>query len=118
MIKTYEEALQKLNDIRDYLKIARADECVEELDSVAKYFINERKQPTLEEVKKEWEERGFIVNNNEFYIFLHHEQYGISMFINKKEKKYHVYSGYISLKLNELLTKTFRALDARGKYGN
>ena len=59
MIKTYEEALQKLNDIRDYLKIARADECVEELDSVAKYFINERNQPTLEELIKEWEDDGF-----------------------------------------------------------
>lgn len=80
-----------------------------ELD-VLQELVDQTKTPTLEEVKKEWEERGFIVNNNEFYIFLHHEQYGISLFINKKEKNYHIYYGYISLELNELLTKTFRAL--------
>ena len=41
MIKTYEEALKTLNDIRDYLHIARADDCVEQLDKVAKYLIEE-----------------------------------------------------------------------------
>jgi hypothetical protein len=70
-----------------------------------------RNQSTLSECIKEWEDRGFIVNNNELYIFLHHEQYGISMFINKKEIKYHVYHGYISLELNELLNKTLKALE-------
>jgi hypothetical protein len=73
-------------------------------------------QPTLSECIKEWEDRGFIVNNNELYIFLYHEQYGISMFINKKEIKYHVYHGYISLELNELLNKTLKALEAEKKY--
>jgi hypothetical protein len=72
-----------------------------------------RKQPTLSQCIKEWEEREFIVNNNELYIFLHHEQYGISMFINKKEIKYHVYHGYISLELNELLNKTLKALEVK-----
>ena len=69
-------------------------------------------QPSkLEQCIKEWEERGFIVENDEFYIFLNHEQYGISMVINKKERKYHIYFGYISLELNELLNKTLKAME-------
>lgn len=68
-------------------------------------------KPTLEEVLKEWEEKGYIVNNNKFSIFLHHEQHSLSLFINKEEKKYHIYYGYISLELNELLSKTLKALE-------
>ena len=113
MIKTYDEALKTLNDIRTYLAISRADDCVEELDKVAKYFINEKhkENPTLKKCIKEWEERGFIVNNNDFYIFLHHEQHCVSMVIEKKEMKYHTYYGYISLELSELLTQTLKALE-------
>jgi hypothetical protein len=44
-------------------------------------------------------------------MFLHHEQYGINMVIDKKEIKYHTYFGYISLELNELLTKILKALE-------
>lgn len=67
--------------------------------------------PTLDECIKEWEEKGFITNNNDLYIFLHHEQHHISLFINKKEINYHIYYGYISLELSELLTKTLKALE-------
>jgi len=113
MIKTYDEALKTLDDIRTYLAISRADDCVQELDKVARYFINEKhkENPTFKQCIKEWEERGFIVENDEFYIFLNHEQYGISMVINKKERKYHIYFGYISLELNELLNKTLKAME-------
>ena len=69
-----------------------------------------KKKHTLEECIKEWKEKGFIVNNNDLYIFLHHEQHSISLFINKREIKYHIYNGYISLELNELLSKTLKAL--------
>ena len=70
-----------------------------------------RNQPTLEECIKDWEEKGFIVDNNKFCIHLEHIQYQGDMFIHKEEKKYHVHYGYISLELNELLTKTLKALE-------
>ena len=70
-----------------------------------------RNQLTFDECIKELEDKGFIIENDEFYMFLHHEQYSINMVIDKKEIKYHTYFGYISLELNELLTKTLRALE-------
>jgi len=70
-----------------------------------------RNQPTLDDCIKKWEEKEFIVENDEFYIFLNHRQHNLSMVINKKEIKYHIYFGYISLELNELLTQTLKAIE-------
>ena len=64
MIKTYDEALKTLNDIRTYLAIGKANDCVQELDKVAKYFINEKhkENPTLSDCIKEWKKRGWTVD--------------------------------------------------------
>lgn len=70
-----------------------------------------QENPTFEQCIKEWINKGFTVGNNEDYLFLHHEQHSISMFINKKEIKYHIFYGYISLELNELLNKTLKSLE-------
>ena len=86
---------------------------IEQLEQI-KNKLEESEQQlnyTLSKCIKEWEERGFIVNNNDFYIFLHHEQHCVSMVIEKKEMKYHTYYGYISLELSELLHKTLKALE-------
>ena len=80
-----------------------------------KELIEQQSNSTLLECIKVWVDKGFIVNNNDLYIFLHHEQQGISMFINKEEIKYHTYYGYISLELNELLTKTLKALEVENE---
>lgn len=115
MIKTYDEALKTLNDVRTYLAINRADDCVQELDKVARYFINEKhkESPTLEQCIKEWENKGFIVKNDKDYIFLDYGEYGIGLFIDKREMKYHIFYGYISLELNKLLTKTLKSLEVK-----
>jgi hypothetical protein len=105
--EAYIKIQEFINDVQLGIKRSSLD-IIEPLNIIRELT---KEQTTLLECIKEWEERGFIVNNNELYIFLHHEQYGISMFINKKEINYHVYYGYISLELNELLNKTLKALD-------
>ena len=69
-------------------------------------------QPSkLEQCIKEWEDRNFIVENDKLYIFLNHMQHNLSIVIVKNEIKYHVFYGYISLELNELLTQTLKTLE-------
>lgn len=73
--------------------------------------VDQQHNFTFSECIKKLEEKGFIVNNkSEFYMFLDHEQHHISMFIHKQDIKYHIYYGYISLELNELLTQTLKVL--------
>ena len=75
--------------------------------------INQQPSLTFSECIKKWEEKGFMVENDEFYIFLNHRQHNLNIVINKKETKYHTYYGYISLELSELLTQTLKALEVR-----
>lgn len=117
MIKTYDEALKTLNDIRTYLAISRADDCVEELDKIARYFINEKhkENPTFEECIKEWEERGFEVKwNNENQLKI--SNYILGILIDKHSKDILIYdsysyatSQYLSFELHHLLSKTIKA---------
>ena len=118
MIKTYDEALKTLNDIRTYLAISRADDCVEELDKVARYFINEKhkENPTLSECIKEWGERGWTVDElKQFPIIkiwkLNKEQNvvdNIYVYPKKLNSTTDFNADYGTL---NLLTKTLKALE-------
>ena len=115
MIKTYDEALKILNDIRTYLAIGRADDCVQELDKVARYFINEKQkeQSNFEQCIKEWEERGYriskdlfidkcgMINNSKNYIYITLKESQIKCGID----------GWITLEELNLLYKTLKALE-------
>jgi hypothetical protein len=99
--------------INDYMLTSTEINKIKKQYKIIQELINQQSNPILSECIKKWEEKGFIVENDEFYMFLNHEQYGISMVINKKETKYHIYFGYISLELNELLNKTLKALEVK-----
>lgn len=119
MIKTYDEALKKLNDLRTRLFVyatdkccSKIEECVSELDVIAKFFIYEkRKKPTLKEVEKEWEELGYIWEDvNESVIKLHDYDQTITLY--PKSKQYCCKgSSLIKLNIHQLITKTFKALE-------
>jgi hypothetical protein len=120
MIKTYDEALKTLNDVRKYLDINRADDCVEELDKVARYFINEKhSQPTLLECIKKWEERGYEVWHHNKENVIEFDKYdksnGHLFFLGKIEidldDKEYWSDLYFNLEECHLLTKTLKALE-------
>ena len=66
--------------------------------------------PTLEQVKKEWEELGYEWKEDEFYITLRPSNSGCWLSITKKRKNYLMSGTHISFEIHQLLTKTFRAL--------
>lgn len=122
MIKTYDEALKTLNDIRTYLAISRADDCVEELDKVARYFINEKhkENPTFEECIKEWEDRGYIVESekitNGIYIYKNNKLKTKIVFIRKTKLKTKIKTTcrlfcIADYELLNLIHKTLKALE-------
>lgn len=85
--------LNTLNDVRQYLKIARADDCAEELDKVAEYLININLQPTEEEVLKKFEELGYeilISPTNKKHIQIAYEENDsiIEVYYNEQNKTY------------------------------
>ena len=79
-------------------------------------------EPTLEEIKKEWEELGYTWEEHEIYICISIEDPidGTlkNIYIDKKRKYYECYdeddwdsrSLQLTFKEHQLLTKTFRAL--------
>lgn len=119
MIKTYDEALKTLNDIRTYLAIGKADDCVQELDKVAKYFINEKhkENPSFSECIKEWKDRGFHVKNNDKRIIFENKKINTIIYIDKLSKNIQIcvfhynYAQTISFDLHNLIHKTLKALD-------
>ena len=112
MIKTYDEALKTLNDIRTYLVIGKANDCVQELDKVAKYFINEKhkENPTFSECIKEWETRGWKVTISKREIEIRDTKTLTYISIDKKDKAYWC-SAYLPFEEHFLLTKTLKALE-------
>lgn len=77
----------------------------------------EKRNLTLEEVKKEWEELGYKIYFNDAFvcfvnkiktisIFKVHNAYSYTCYANDATKSYE----YILLKEHQLLTKTFKAL--------
>lgn len=122
MIKNYDEALKTLNYVRNYLSISRADNCVEELDKVARYFINEKhkENPNLSECIKEWEKRGylcFLSKEPKLLDISNLEEYSVIK-IGLENKHYIkvdsvLYSSFIPITFEEhnLIHKTLKALE-------
>jgi hypothetical protein len=120
MIKTYDEALKTMSNVRKYLAINRADDCVEELDKVARYFINEKhkENPTLSECIKEWNEKGFDVDVYALEIVIYNystvdkeeDEIEISIRLDLKTISY-TNDVELSFDLHHLLSKTLKALE-------
>lgn len=98
---------------RSYLNSLNED--IEILNELVIPTVKEH-QPTLEEVKKEWEELGYVWTEGVMYIHLIRLEKDIC--ISKMDKEYECYNAddcdYQSLTLtfqeHQLLTKTFIAL--------
>lgn len=85
-------------------------------------LVDQTKTPTLEEVKKEWEELGYEWVENEIYINIIKKYEGIDfdviLSIDKRTRNYCCFeddgcdnrSLNITYREHQLLTKTFRAL--------
>lgn len=112
MIKTYDEALKTLNDIRTYLAINRADDCVEELDKVARYFINEKhkENPTFEQCIKKWEERGYIIELGITHMWISTVDNNTVTTFDLCDKCVTT-SLFIDYELSVLIAKTLKALE-------
>lgn len=122
MIKNYDEALKILSTIRTCLLIKGADDCVAELDKVAKYFINEehKENPTFDECIKEWEKRGylcFLSKEPKLLDISNLEEYSVIK-IGLENKHYIkvdsvLYSSFIPITFEEhnLIHKTLKALE-------
>lgn len=125
----YEEALNDIRYTAHHLNnhIYDCDEiCDEYCDDlltdcdILQELINQQKTPTLEEVKKEWEELGYEWSEDEKRItlkanILYTTKY-VHIMINKITRHYwkkiegdDVFLP-ISFKIHQLLTKTFKAL--------
>ena len=120
MIKSYDEALKTLSDVRNYLAINRADDCVEELDKVTRYFINEKHKdnPTLSECIKEWNNNGFTVTVSDMTITISNcdtvddirEEMEIEIHLVLKTI-YYMDDVELTFDLQNLLSKTIKAVE-------
>lgn len=78
--------------------------------------VLENKTPTLDEVKKEWKELGYVWTEGVMYIHLIRLEKDIC--ISKMDKEYECYDAddydnqslTLTFKEHQLLTKTFKAL--------
>jgi hypothetical protein len=116
MIKTYDEALKTLNDVRKYLAINRADDCVEELDKVARYFINEKhkENPSFSDCIKEWKKRGWEYCYDDYYNWhcFTNKKENDTISIDSKNNEYWTSEmTFIDIELNNLIQKTLKALE-------
>lgn len=68
------------------------------------------KTPTLEEVKKEWEEKGFNVEVTNRFIYIDRQESNNYFIFDRLELRCHSHSGWTNLELNSLITKTLQAL--------
>lgn len=82
----------------------------EDLEVLRKLVI-ETTNPTLEEVKKEWEKLGYEWEEDEFYITLKPLNSGCWLSIAKKRQNYLSSNGCISFEIHDLITKTIKALE-------
>ena len=82
-------------------------------------LVDKEKSPTLEEVKKEWEELGyewFEVENNSKEISFRSQKLNTDIYIDKVSKDVQIcvchynYAQTISFELHKLIHKTFKAL--------
>lgn len=118
-----EECLDLIDDVRctigcECIHASILNEIYEYLDEIEK-FINQQSNPTLSECIKEWEEKGFIVNNQfkdyQYYTissgYFDMEDIFIYISLNSVNEFYYSLEGHLNIELNELLAKTLKALE-------
>lgn len=127
MSNKYQNALYYLYDIfrnhkdeiseDDEIDVKKVKRCFNTLEKL----VDQTETPTLEEVKKEWEELGYKWKENEIYIHITKRDKLLcvdkDICITKQDKEYCCYDEdedysclSITSKEHNLLTKTFRAL--------
>lgn len=79
------------------------------------FAIPQTKSPTLEEVKKEWEELGYDIYQERYFIAIKSKTKKMEIIINSKNKYYFKrdddnFWETITIQEHKLLTKTFKAL--------
>lgn len=93
----------------------------EELE-VIKELVDQTKTPTLEEVKKEWEEKGWKIDEDGFFKSITFIKGDRGIEFNTEEKSYFTFqpnadhnSFNIDIEFHALIHKTLKALEAEDK---
>lgn len=111
--------MNRLKKQIDYAKFTENSIVTLDIDYAERLLLELTKQnesPTLEEVKKEWEELGYVWKETSKEILLDNNIEEKAIRIYKSFKLYHVkalgenYFENVSFSLHQLLTKTFKAL--------
>ena len=121
--KNLKAAIEILKKGIDYAKFTENSIVTLDIDYAERLLLELTKQyesPTLEEVIKEWEEKGFEVENNSKKISFRSQKLNTDIYIDKVSKDVQIcvchynYAQTISFELHQLLTKTFKALGCGG----
>ena len=118
---------EKLKDIR-YLINEFYSECTEDNQIKSKEVFMQycddieqelTQQPTLSDCIKEWEEKGFKVENNDKRISFENKKENTVIYVDKKIKEVQIcvfhynYAQNISFDLHNLIHKTLKALEVQ-----
>lgn len=113
--EAYLKIVDFINDIQ--LGIERSSLDIVEPLNVIKKLTKQQSNSTLSECIKEWEDRGFVYENNDKRIYFANEKENILIYIQKELKDvtisvYHYnYAQTISFDLYNLIHKTLKALE-------
>ena len=111
--------MNRLKKQIDYAKFTENSIVTLDIDYAERLLLELTEQyetPTLEEVKKEWEECGYVWKETNKWILLDNNIEEKTIRIYKSFKLYHVkalgenYFEIVSFALHQLLTKTMKAL--------
>ena len=113
--------MNRLKKQIDYAKFTENSIVTLDIDYAERLLLELTKQyksPTLEEVKKEWEELGYVWKEDDYFISLKYyfDKYaGIKIIIEKHTKRFWKEEGHFEILAvdfveYQLLTKTFKAL--------
>lgn len=114
---------QKLNQPIDYLQELKRNVSIKEKLTLFQEICFEhiekalnQSDPTIEEVKKEWEDDGYIWEEDDYRIYLKNSYNDTKIIIELFSKQYYIREYFsvdyqnVSIKEHIRLTKTFRAL--------
>ena len=106
--------MNRLKKQIDYAKFTENSIVTLDIDYAERLLLELTEQyesPTLEEVKKEWNNAGWDYKNiDEYVLLINKKDKEKRIIINDVLKRYFVAKGYITLQEHQLLTKTFKAL--------
>ena len=111
--------MNRLKKQIDYAKFTENSIVTLDIDYAERLLLELTKQyesVALEEVKKEWEEKGFEVENNSKAISFRSQKLNTDIYIDKVSKDVQIcachynYAQTISFELHKLIHKTMKAL--------